>query len=1115
MKILNPLTLHALPFSPLIKRRAGSGHTSFFNFIFLMLALVLANITYAQKAPSSDARTKLMEAYKQIKNPEISFSKFFELNSHIYANDNQNALSGPGILAPQDLFCGKIRAYCTNGDFESGLDQTQYSGSYGSYSANLYPNPFSLTNGFLSGVLTSSAARQTIVLKTAGIDPVSAVIPLVASNGGNQSLRLGNAVNGTGTEVLAKTVVVDANESILSFYYALVLQDPGHSHDDQPAFSVRAYDCATGLELPNVCNLGNGSNIAVADAGDPFFQSKTYQSELLVYRDWSLAQVNLSAYIGKTVTVVFTNKDCNLSGHFGYTYLDNLFSGQCPAPPIGNTNQGIIKLDNAHVDSCGVGNICTKYSLPFVTTGGVTTTGDITITLNIYQNGALAKTISSGKLTTRPADSSYCFPINPATLGINMAPGGFDYTVTAAYTLSGFALPSITLGNPGTGVKNGTNNDYLFVCASGCNVNVAAAITSETDNNADGAVTLVGTNGTAPYTYMLNGVSNATGVFTGLSAGSYPYSVTDAANCTKNGTAVVNKTTSGSGTTACPADTVIMANPATCTAVINWTVPSNPYPDSIAIAGGTMLASGVLQLKGTYNGHGYYQSNDDYSWPDAKTAAGAVNSHLVTITDAGESSFIKTQLPQPDFGAWIGLSNTGTVGNFAWVTGEPFSFSDWNYAEPNNENGTPVLVNEPYVHIRGVAPNDRWNDAAANWNLQFIAEYDNPVLTYTQTSGPAPGSTVPAGEYTICYEIKNSATNITSTCCFKVTVVCNSSASGCPKDTTIVTTSNNCLTTVKWALPAQYPDNIAIPGGTMLANGALQLRGVYNGHGYYQSNDDYSWPDAKAAASSVTGHLVSITDAGESAFIKTQLAQPDFGAWIGLFNTGSVGNFAWVTGEPVSFTDWNYSEPNNENGTAALVNEPYVHIRGVAPNDRWNDASANWNLQFIAEFDNPILTYTQISGIPYGSTQAPGVYPICYEITNTITGVKTTCCFKVTVVCSPAPAPANARTTGAGNRGTTATETGAADSRLTAQGFVATVYPNPSNANTAFSIRTQTDNNEKVSIKVIDIMGRTVEAKPAVQPNSTVIVGSTYKPGMYFIQVVQGTKTVTLRLTKQ
>src|SRR5205085_925635 len=94
-----------------------------------------------------------------------------------------------------------------------------------------------------------------------------------------------------------------------------------HARIDQPAFSVRAFDCA-GNELPAICDLGNGSNKAVSDHNDPFFKSISGGS--IVYRDWSVAQINLSAYVGQTITIVFMNKDCNLTGHFGYTYIDNL-----------------------------------------------------------------------------------------------------------------------------------------------------------------------------------------------------------------------------------------------------------------------------------------------------------------------------------------------------------------------------------------------------------------------------------------------------------------------------------------------------------------------------------------------------------------------------------------------------------------------------------------------------------------------------------------------------------------------------------------------------------------------------------------------------------------------
>jgi hypothetical protein len=441
--------------------------TTFTPLISLILFLVLAtgfmNSSYAQVTPSKAEREKLLEIYNTLKNPEISFENFLAINAHVIKNARQS--KSFRNLLPVDL-CSKVRTFCANSDFENGLDQNEYTGAYGFWYGNLNVDPFStyIDIGFNSGSLYSSDSHQTIVNKSGGTDPITG-ISVVPSGGGNQSLRLGNAINGYGTEILAKTIVVDPAQTILGFYYALVFEDPNHQFQEQPAFSVRVYDCATGLQLPStVCDLGNGSNIAVSDARNPFFKSLNFNS--IAYRDWSRAQINLSAYVGKTVTIMFTNKDCGLGGHWGYTYLDNLFGTGCPDPdPVdGPTTQGFIKLGT--VSTCGKGNICLKYGLPFKTTSSVTTLGDMTLSLDIYQNNALVKTIKSPKITTNSSDGSYCFSIDPATLGLNTSLGGFDYAATAAFNLSGFPLSPAFVGNPPGGITAGVNNDYLLVCAS-------------------------------------------------------------------------------------------------------------------------------------------------------------------------------------------------------------------------------------------------------------------------------------------------------------------------------------------------------------------------------------------------------------------------------------------------------------------------------------------------------------------------------------------------------------------------------------------------------------------------------------------------------------------------
>ncbi|MBE7169234.1 MAG: T9SS type A sorting domain-containing protein [Williamsia sp.] len=450
----------------------------YLKLLLFILCFSLTGISVAQDTTSEDEiKEKLLKIYSAIKNPEISFDRFYEVNAHVYANQSK-ATGTPSVAAalPTDTYCSKVRNYCDGGTFENvtAVDQNLYTGSYGLWSGyigqpiNLYPNPFTLTYGFVQGGLDLSTSHQTIVNKSAGTDPTTG-ISLVPGNGMNQSLRLGNRVDGYGTEMIGKTITVNADETILNFWYAVVFEDPGHPVVDQPAFSVRVYDCATGSELSNVCNLGNNSNIAVSNANNPFF--KSLNNGAIAYRDWTKAQINLSAHIGKTVTIIFTNKDCGQGAHWGYTYLDNLFSdSKCVIPDPGGDviTSGDVNLDTLHTSTCGTGNICVKYKLPFtVSSTGVTTFGYDTILLSIYQNSTLIRTITSPRISTYTPDSTYCFGIDPASLGINTALGGFDYAITGKFTAStGFILAPITRLNPPTGRISGVNNDYLVTCPS-------------------------------------------------------------------------------------------------------------------------------------------------------------------------------------------------------------------------------------------------------------------------------------------------------------------------------------------------------------------------------------------------------------------------------------------------------------------------------------------------------------------------------------------------------------------------------------------------------------------------------------------------------------------------
>lgn len=97
------------------------------------------------------------------------------------------------------------------------------------------------------------------------------------------------------------------------------------------------------------------------------------------------------------------------------------------------------------------------------------------------------------------------------------------------------------------------------------------------------------------------------------------------------------------------------------------------------------------------------------------------------------------------------------------------------------------------------------------------------------------------------------------------------------------------------------------------------------GSRYLLINDDdpingISWDDAEAFAIEQGGHLVTINDAAEEAWILDNFPivdGPIMGEslhqylWTGLNDIASEGTFEWTSGEPVTYTNFLDGEPNN------------------------------------------------------------------------------------------------------------------------------------------------------------------------------------------------------------
>lgn len=109
-----------------------------------------------------------------------------------------------------------------------------------------------------------------------------------------------------------------------------------------------------------------------------------------------------------------------------------------------------------------------------------------------------------------------------------------------------------------------------------------------------------------------------------------------------------------------------------------------------------------------------------FTWHGAKADAEKRGGHLATVTSEAEWRAILS-LVGPDLSrheTWLGATDEEIEGAWRWVTGEPWSFSNWGAGEPNNSG------DEDYLEI---IPRDAsWNDiptrGAENYTIHYLFE---------------------------------------------------------------------------------------------------------------------------------------------------------------------------------------------------------------------------------------------------------------------------------------------------------------------------------------------------------------------------------------------------------
>ena len=268
-----------------------------------------------------------------------------------------------------------------------------------------------------------------------------------------------------------------------------------------------------------------------------------------------------------------------------------------------------------------------------------------------------------------------------------------------------------------------------------------------------------------------------------------------------------------------------------------------------------------------YNGHYYMLYDESLTWEEAAAACEALGGYLATITSEEENEFITTLLNTGDkYCYWLGGTDENEEGVWSWLTGEDWSYENWNSGEPTNHSDTDD-TSEDYLTI--LKSNSKWNDLRNNGDSS-----GNCVLEQ------------------IGYICEWDSTNDTDS-----------------DDTGDEEQEENTLT------DANIPDD------------AVEYNGHY--YYLFDVDEVTSGAEAIAYCESLGGYLASITTEEEDAFLYAYITSRGYtSAYFGLTDQDEEGTWVWVSGETVDYTNWASGEPNGQNSSEDFAMYYYKYSDG-------------------------------------------------------------------------------------------------------------------------------------------------------------------------------------------
>lgn len=246
------------------------------------------------------------------------------------------------------------------------------------------------------------------------------------------------------------------------------------------------------------------------------------------------------------------------------------------------------------------------------------------------------------------------------------------------------------------------------------------------------------------------------------------------------------------------------------------------------------------------------------------------------------------------FSVWTGYNDVDAEGTFEWWCVEPATYTNWLEGEPNNGG------NSDYTELLG--DSGRWRDRGNQASEYGVVEFEF----------------IACGSGGGCFSQHGPGCNNESCCqtvCFIDDFCCE----------------------IQW-------DGLCVDEAQGLCSPGIEAGPILNpanGHHYYLL-ETAAWSEAQEKALSLNGHLATIDDAAENAWVLANVAQFDGDmtrvCFLGLNDQVTEGAFQWLDHSLPTYVNWAAGEPNNAGGIE--------HFAEMLADGTWRDNDNTGSVDF-------------------------------------------------------------------------------------------------------------------------------------------------------------------------